>query len=70
MAAVPGREVPTPIWDVYREILRRHEPALVEFEFLERFAFYERAKQAYAVVATGEKAVYANIILKKGIVLQ
>jgi L-fucose mutarotase len=67
MATVPGHEAPTPIWDVYREILRRHEPAFDDFEFMERFAFYERGRQAYAVVATGEKAVYANIILKKGI---
>ena len=38
-----------------------------DFEFVERFAFYERAKKAYAVVATSEKALYANIILKKGV---
>ncbi|MDE6746607.1 MAG: RbsD/FucU family protein, partial [Oscillospiraceae bacterium] len=37
-------------------------------EMIERFAFYERAKTAYAVVATGEEAIYANIILKKGVV--
>ena len=41
-----------------------------EFELVERFAFYERAKKAYAVVATGETAIYANIILKKGVVIQ
>lgn len=35
---------------------------------VERFAFYERAKKAYAVVATGETAPYANLILKKGII--
>lgn len=35
---------------------------------IERFAFYERAKKAYAIVATGEEAIYANIILKKGVV--
>ena len=35
---------------------------------IERFAFYERAKKAYAIVATGESALYANIILKKGVV--
>jgi L-fucose mutarotase len=68
MAVVPGYEAPTPIWDTYRAILRRSEPAFVDFEFLERFAFYERARLAYAVVATSERAVYANIILKKGIV--
>ena len=36
---------------------------------LERFAFYERAAQAFAVIATGETRVYGNIILRKGVVL-
>ena len=35
---------------------------------IDRFAFYERAKTAFAVIATGEEAVYANIILKKGVI--
>ena len=35
---------------------------------MERFSFYERAKKAYAVVATGESALYANILLKKGVI--
>jgi len=35
---------------------------------MERYAFYERAKDAYAIIATGESAIYANIILKKGVV--
>jgi L-fucose mutarotase len=70
MAVVPGKEIPTPIWDVYREIARKRAPDACKFEFEERFAFYERAKKAYAVVATGEKALYANIILKKGVVVE
>jgi L-fucose mutarotase len=37
---------------------------------LERFAFYERAAGAFAVVATGETRVYGNVILRKGVVLQ
>ena len=40
----------------------------VDFEFVERFAFYERARTAFAVLATSESALYANVILKKGIV--
>jgi L-fucose mutarotase len=55
------------IWDVYAEILKKHEPN-ARVEKMERFAFYDRAKAAYAVVATGEGAIYANIILKKGVV--
>ena len=57
-----------PIWEQYRQILRRHEPGFTDFELVERFAFYERARQAYAVLATGEGALYANIILKKGVI--
>ncbi|HEX2593192.1 MAG TPA: RbsD/FucU domain-containing protein [Rhizomicrobium sp.] len=37
-------------------------------EPIERFAFYERAKDAYAIIATGEQRIWANLILKKGIV--
>lgn len=69
MAVVPGKEIPTPIWDVYREVAKKHEPNACKFEFVERFAFYDRAKKAYAVIATGEKALYANMILKKGVVV-
>jgi L-fucose mutarotase len=57
-----------PIWAEYREILRRHEPEFKDFELVERFAFYDRAREAYAVLATGEGALYANIILKKGVI--
>ena len=67
MAVVEGHNAPTPvIWDTYKEIISKHDSA--EIEFLERFAFYDRAKKAYAIVATGESAIYANIILKKGII--
>lgn len=57
------------IWDKYAEIVEKYEPEIAKngFEQIERFAFYERAKKAYAVVMTGEKAIYANIILQKGV---
>jgi L-fucose mutarotase len=67
MAVVPGDEVKPVIWDEYRKIINKYEPG-TNIEFIERFAFYERAKKAYAVVATSEGALYANIILKKGVV--
>ena len=70
MQVVPGDKAETPIWDVYKEIIRKHEPVNNRVENIERFAFYERAKKAYAVAATGEKALYANIILKKGVVVE
>lgn len=68
LMALSGGDTETPaIWTTYRAIAERHEPSAC-FKEVERFAFYERAKQAYAVVATGESAVYANLILKKGVV--
>jgi L-fucose mutarotase len=67
MSVVKDDSVPT-IWDEYRKIAAMHEKDAPQFGFLERFAFYERAKSAYAVVATGETALYANLILKKGVI--
>ena len=60
------RDLDLPIWKEYRNIVADHTDR--EPVFLERFEFYERAKKAYAVVVTGESAIYANVILKKGVV--
>ena len=69
MEVVPGDTCPTPeIWDVYKSILNKHEPDNCKIDMTERFAFYERAKKAYLIVATGETAIYANIILQKGVI--
>ena len=68
MQVVPGDDVATPIWDVYHSLCDKSEGRPVPFEQVERFAFYERAKKAYCVVVTGERAIYANVILKKGVV--
>lgn len=70
MQVVPGDTVKPTIWDEYRAIIKKYDSKVKDFEFIERFAFYERAKKAYAVVATGESALYANIILKKGVVTE
>jgi L-fucose mutarotase len=67
MAVVPEDPYKPTIWDDYRKIVQQHEPDFIDFEYVERFAFYERARKAYAVVATSEMALYANIILKKGV---
>jgi L-fucose mutarotase len=67
MAVVPGDPTQPLIWEEYRRIIRRHEPGFKDFELVERFAFYERARAAYAVLASGEAALYANLILKKGV---
>ena len=59
---------PTPtIWAKYYDVANANDDNLRAGN-MERFAFYERAKEAYAVIATGEEAVYANIILKKGVI--
>jgi L-fucose mutarotase len=68
MEVVPGDPVKPTIWETCKGIVEKHEPVAGKISFIERFKFYERAKKAYAVVATGEKALYANIILKKGVV--
>ena len=68
MEKVKGDTVETPIWDTYAEIIKPYTKE--EMEQIERFAFYERAKDAYAVVMTGETALYANVILKKGVVTE
>ena len=69
MEVVKGDTCGTPeIWQTYEDILTKHEPAHHDIDFTERFAFYERAKGAYLIIATGEKAIYANILLKKGVV--
>jgi L-fucose mutarotase len=68
MAPVPGDTHKPEIWETYRAICRKQEH-FTDFESVERFAFYERARKAFAVVATSETALYANIILKKGVVV-
>ncbi|AQQ72437.1 L-fucose mutarotase [Limihaloglobus sulfuriphilus] len=68
MQVVAGDTVETPIWDEYASIIKTSGEKFDGFEHIDRFDFYDRAKEAYAVVATGEKALYANIILKKGVV--
>lgn len=69
MEVVAGDPVETPIWDVYRETVAKHDArGAAAIGTLERFAFYDAAKQAYAIVASGESAIYANVILQKGVV--
>lgn len=55
------------IWNDYKNIAETRDEN-VKIGHLGRFEFYERAQKAYAVIATGEEAVYANIILKKGVI--
>lgn len=70
MEVMKGDPVETPIWDTYKEIVAKHddrgEKAVGN---MERFAFYETSKTVYAIIATSEKALYANIMLQKGVVI-
>ncbi len=68
MAVVPGDKTKPTIWEEYRKVIKSSGEKFSDFEFVERFAFYDRAKKAYAVIATSEVALYANIILKKGVI--
>lgn len=67
MEVVKGDDFKPVIWEDFKTIIERHEPG-TKIEHMERFAFYERAKKAYAVVNSGETSKYANVILKKGVV--
>ena len=69
MAVMPGDKVETPIWNTYKEIVAQHdERGVAVMGQIERFQFYEEAKKAYAIITTSEEAVYANIMLQKGVV--
>jgi L-fucose mutarotase len=68
MSVVSGDPIVPTIWDEYKKIFGRYDARSLEFEYLDRNAFYERTRKAYAVIATSESARYANIILKKGII--
>ena len=70
MEVAPGDPYKPEIWDEYKIIVQRYEPTNNKVEMIERFAFYERAKEAYAVVASSETALYANYILRKGVVTE
>ena len=69
MQPVPGDPTTPEIWTQFQVLLDSAEGKEVPVSQVERFAFYEQAKRAYAVVATSETALYANLILKKGVVL-
>ena len=70
MEVMPGDTVETPIWDVYKEIIAKYDDRGADaVGNIERFAFYEEAKKVYCIIATGESALYANIMLQKGVVV-
>ena len=68
MEVLPDDPYVPEIWDTYRDIGCQYEEAGLREQAIHKLKFYERAKEAYAVVTTSEKALYANVILKKGVV--
>ena len=67
MAAVPGDTLDPTVEEGYLKSIHQANPSVAAIERIERFAFYDRAKNAFAVVMTGETAKYGNILLKKGV---
>ncbi|GHV40696.1 L-fucose mutarotase [Spirochaetia bacterium] len=68
MAAATGDDLDPEVERSFRVAVDRYWPETPPIERIERFAFYERTKKAYAVVMTGETVKYGNIILKKGVI--
>ena len=70
MEVMKGDKGETPIWDTYMEIVAKYDSrGAAAVGNIERFAFYEEAKKVYCIIATGESALYANIMLQKGVVV-
>jgi L-fucose mutarotase len=69
MEVMPGDNVETPIWETYKEIVRKYDKrGDAAVGTIERFKFYDETRDAYAIIATGESALYANVMLQKGVV--
>ena len=68
MEPVDSKAAEPSIWATFRNDLQAAEGREVTLTKIERFAFYERTREAYAIVATGSRAFYSNLILKKGVV--
>lgn len=69
MSVVEGDEdnMPT-IWEDYKELFNKHEDNEINISHISRDDFYEKSRKAYAIITTSEEALYANLILKKGVV--
>lgn len=67
MQVVAGDTLDPAVEERYMDVVRRHAPSAKAPVRIDRFAFYDRAKTAFAVVMTGETAKYGNLLLKKGV---
>lgn len=70
MAVLPDDPYKPEIWPVYKEIGAKHEKNGLREITINKFDFYDRAKKAYAVVTTSELELYANMIIRKGVVTE
>lgn len=66
MAVVEGDDVPV-VWDIYKAILQSNDCKNV-IEYVDRFDFYDRSKNVSLIISTSDRALYGNILLKKGVV--
>lgn len=67
MAPVPGDPLDPAVEVAYREAIDRHAPDAPPIARLERHAFYDAARRSFAIVMTGETAIYGNVLLVKGV---
>lgn len=67
MSAVEGDTLDPKVEERYHKSINEIYPNAVPIKNIDRYAFYERASKAYAIVVTGETVKYGNIILKKGV---
>ncbi len=69
MSVLPGDTAKTPIWDEYKEIIKKYDSRGAEcVGEISRSDFYDEARKSYCIIATSEKAIYANIMLQKGVI--
>lgn len=68
MEVVQGDPTIPHVWDTYKNIIQKKGYSIEVVENIDRFDFYERSKKAFAIIATSDKALYANILIKKGVV--
>ncbi len=67
MEVTPGQDVKTPIWETFYDTIEKYDSrGRSAVEEVERYAFYELSRSCYAIIATSESALYANIMLQKG----
>ena len=63
------KDLVIPVWDEYKSIIAKYDDRGAEaVGNIDRFKFYDEAKDCYCILQTGETAIYANIILQKGVI--